>query len=111
MLRGSLIPEVQFPPHWRPNQPSPAARGLSVWSGRTGPRCHECVDPAANVRNVGEWQMLGDEIKIGSACAKKLEVRRLAENAGTELWCSHLRAASIYILQVREHEAILESVQ
>ena len=79
--------------------------------GPDGLSSHECADPPANVRNIGKRQVLGDEIEIGSACAQELEIWRLVENAGTELWCSHLGAASVYILQVRKHEAILEPIQ
>ena len=56
-------------------------------------------------------QMFEDQRKVGPARAKELDVAALREDAGSELRRVSLGSFCAHVLQVRQHEVMLEPIE
>jgi hypothetical protein len=57
-----------------------------------------------------EWEVLEDQRQIGTPCGEELQVQVLRKDAGAEFSGCNPRSTRVDVLQMREHEAMLESI-
>jgi hypothetical protein len=57
-----------------------------------------------------EREVLENQRQIGTPCGEELQIHVLRKDAGAELSGCNLRSTRVDVLQMREHEAMLESI-
>jgi hypothetical protein len=70
-----------------------------------------CPDPTDGLGDVLEREVLDDERKIGPPGPQEVEIGPLREDARAELGRGDLGPVRPDVLEVRDHEAVLEAVE